>query len=64
MDSSAAPSYTARCCKCDVTVAVVDPVLATAKNGRAMVRGTCGQCNKKICTFISSGKPKCATCNK
>lgn len=51
--------YKAYCVKCKVKGRPIqNPKKGTAKNGRAMVQGSCGTCGTKLTSFISDKKKK------
>lgn len=53
-----APSYTARCFKCQKDVLVREAQLETTKNNRTRVHGLCGNgdCDKKVSKFVKNTK--------
>lgn len=44
------------CVKCKATKEMKDPVEKVAKNGRAMMCGTCPACGTKMTKFVAASK--------
>ena len=44
----------AYCVKCRASSNDVNPVQTTTKNGRIMIKSTCGTCGSKKCQFVSN----------
>lgn len=50
------PGENGYCVKCKAKSTMVAPKLATAKNGRKMMTGTCTKCGTKMVKFVANTK--------